>query len=129
MNQNQISSYLKKLEKELLTQNVRKNPDRLDQLMDDNFREIGSSGKVWSKQTAIEALKNEAFLETQIKQFKFTLLDENVALITYVAHKKMKADVPDAVSYHSSVWILRDTEWKMIFHQGTPIVSSRNRSS
>lgn len=126
MNKNQISSYLKKLEKDLLNKNVRKNPDRLDQLLDDNFREIGSSGKVWTKRTAIEVLNNEVFLETQIKQFEFTLLDENVALITYVVHRKMKANVPDAVSYHSSVWILRDTEWKMIFHQGTPIVSSGN---
>lgn len=129
MNQKQISLHLEKLEKELLTHNIRKNPDKLNLLLDDNFCEIGSSGRVWTKQAAIEVLKKESFVETQIKQFQFTLLDETVALITYLAHRKMAINKPDADSYHSSVWVFRENEWKIIFHQGTLIVPSVKRNS
>lgn len=115
MNQKQISSHLKKLETELLSQKIRNNPERLKHLLAENFTEIGSSGRVWTKRTTIESIKNKSFIQTRIKNFKLNLLLENVALVTYYAHREKAGKN----SYRSSIWIFCDNEWKIFFHQGT----------
>jgi glyoxylase I family protein len=119
MDTNKITSRLKQLEEELLSESVRKNPQRLNKLLDVDFTEIGKSGKVWTKHTVIKALKNELFSEIQIDNFKLRFISETIALVTYTAHHKNKGDAPAVITMRSSIWKLYDDKWKIIFHQGT----------
>jgi glyoxylase I family protein len=116
-----LSSHLKRLEKSLLSKSVRKNPSKLSELIADEFREIGKSGRVWTKQTVIDALKKESYTGITITDFNLSLLSENIALVTYTAHHEQKRNVPFSRSIRSSIWKMTDNKWKMVFHQGTPV--------
>ena len=113
-----ISQQIKNLEEELLTRNVRKNSERLEQLLDDGFIEFGSSGNRWTKQSVIETLKNESCVETEITDFIVTLLSDKIALATYTAHSG-QSDKKGHSSLRSSIWKLTNDDWKIVFHQGT----------
>ena len=113
-----ISQQIKNLEEELLTRNVRKNSERLEQLLDDGFIEFGSSGNRWTKQSVIETLKNESCVETEITDFIVTLLSDKIALATYTA-RSGQSDKKGHSSLRSSIWKLTNDDWKIIFHQGT----------
>lgn len=115
-----LSAHIKGLEKTLLSQSVRKNPSVLSELIADEFIEIGKSGKVWTKQTVINALKKESRTEIVITGFNLKLLAENIALVTYSARHKHKGNIPPSKSIRSSIWKMVENKWKIVFHQGTP---------
>ncbi len=119
MNAKMLSSRLKDLEESLLSEMFRKNSERLNELIADEFIEIGKSGKIWTKQSVIEALNKESYTEIVITGFNLKLLTENIALVTYTAHHKQKGN-PSSKSLRSSIWKMADNKWKIIFHQGTP---------
>lgn len=120
MDEKNLTSHIKKLEKSLLSGSVRKSPAKLSELIADEFREIGKSGKVWIKQTLIEELSKEPHTDITINDFNLTLLSENIALVTYTAHYEQKRNVPSSKSIRSSIWKMVDNKWKIVFHQGTP---------
>lgn len=115
-----LSSHIKKLEKSLLSKSIRKNPAKLSEHIADEFKEIGKSGEVWTKQTVIDALKAESYTEITITDFNLSLLSENIALVTYTAHHEQKRNVPSSRSIRCSIWKMVDNKWKIVFHQGTP---------
>jgi len=47
-----------------------------------------------------------------------------LALVTYRAERRNEFGALTAMSLRSSVWILRDNRWKILFHQGTPAAST-----
>ena len=118
-----LEKHLEELEIELLSENIRKNPQKLAALIADDFLEIGASGNIWSRQTVIEALKNENYRETSVSDFQLTLLSERTALVTYHARRKQTIEFPETDSLRSSIWQQFDDDWKIIFHQGTPVHS------
>lgn len=113
-----LESHIKKLEEELLTQSIRTDPQKLDVYLADDFLEFGTSGNIWTKQMVIEALKKESFREIGIKEFRLTLLADNIALVTYRAYRRQK---DSADSLCCSIWKRFEGGWKIIFHQGTPL--------
>ena len=121
METDQLKNYLKSLEQKLLLRETRKNPHELEKIIADKFFEIGSSGKIWNKKTVIEALNNEPQTDISMTDFRFTLLSENVALINYTSHHKQNNDNPSFKSLRTSVWKKFNGNWKIIFHQGTPV--------
>ncbi len=116
-----LESHIKKLEEDLLTQAVRTDPQKLGSFLADDFLELGTSGNIWTKQMVIEALKNESYTETFVKEFRLTLLADNIALVTYCAHRRQNENDTGADSLHCSIWKKFNKNWKIIFHQGTPL--------
>ena len=53
---NNIKNHIKELEEKLLHSDVRKNPEILDDLLGEDFEEIGSIGKVQSREEVINWL-------------------------------------------------------------------------
>ncbi len=118
MNAKMLSSILKKLEESMLSEIARKNPARLSELISDELIEIRKSGKIWTKQSVIEALKKESYTEIVITGFNLKLLAEDIALVTYTAHHKQKGN-PSSKSMRFSIWKMADNKWEIVFHQGT----------
>ena len=116
-----LESHIKKLEEELLTQPFRTDPKKLDTYLADDFVEFGTSGNIWTKQMVIDELKKESFRETIIKEFRLTLLADNIALATYRIHHQPKENNTASDSLRCSIWKKFDGGWKIIFHQGTPL--------
>jgi hypothetical protein len=100
---------------------VRQSPELLSSLLADEFREFGSSGRIRNKDEVIEALPTEPRMQFSISDFRAQILGDGVALVTYQAVRREEANHAGLTSLRSSLWVIRDDQWRMLFHQGTPV--------
>lgn len=114
-----IALQLRKLEEDLLQPEIRKDREAVAALLADDFYEFGSSGKVFSKPDSIQALQTDQPAQISIADFRVQSLNTEVALVTYRAVKQGEAGREIRTSLRSSVWVIRDERWQMLFHQGT----------
>lgn len=107
------TSKIRALEERLLQPDFRRNRAAIAELLADDFREFGSSGRVWTKQQILDHLESEAPFEVEMHDFGATEFAPGVILATY------KVTVKNRTSLRSSIWIKRDGRWLVLFHQGT----------
>jgi hypothetical protein len=114
-----LAAHLFRLEQQLLEPSTRRNATALISLLDEDFREFGSSGRIYTRQQIIDALAAESPRTITINDPLCQQLSENTALLTY---RSTRATTLQAASHalRSSLWVHRDNRWQMIFHQGTP---------
>lgn len=116
-----LHAHLVDLETQLHRQEVRAHAELRRHLIAPDFFEFGVSGTVWTLDAIIDALKDEAFSPREVSDFRLTMLADDVALLTYRAHRDATAARPAADSLRSSLWRMREERWQMVFHQGTPV--------
>jgi ribonuclease HI len=104
---------VKQLEIELSDPAIRKNSRRVAQLLADDFEEVGSSGRKFSKKDIIQLLADEVDITYTLHNFSFISLSSNCILVKY------ETRVQDKHSYRSSVWVKQHDQWVMQYHQGT----------
>lgn len=107
-----------KRELALLAPEVRGSAERLEDLLDPDFREIGKSGRLWTWGAMIAAL----VADTEPAQHRINLSDMSgrtvgpgLVLLTYVA------EVEGRRARRSSLWRQSTKGWRVLHHQGTPI--------
>lgn len=109
----------KELECKLLSQDVRSNPEKIKQLVHENFIEFGASGKTYYLDDLLNIASDESF-SFQMFEFKVSLLSPYCALVLYsIEISTLKGDM--IKSNRSSIWKYENNSWKIIFHQGTKI--------
>jgi len=93
----------------------------------DEFREFGSSGRVFDAETVLGALGGVAQRPGRalitLEGLRTERVAPNVVLVTYLAR------VPAGPGWkpptlRSSLWCKRDGRWQIVFHQGTPTASA-----
>lgn len=107
---------VEKLELELLEPRVRADASRLDQLIDDDFREVTGSGRTFGKDEVLARLPHESGVGFATSHMRSRLLAPTVCLVTYRAQRTHEGVA--VKSERSSIWIRSDS-WRMIHHQGT----------
>lgn len=110
----EVKDTLLALEQKLLTPESRQNDQVASDLLDDDFLEIGQSGRTFTKKQILqfmEAEKNDDQLWS-IENFSVRELAPTIALATY--------RIRENGSLRSSVWKRSDNKWKIVFPQGTP---------
>jgi len=112
--------HVRSLEELLAKPDVRHAPGQLARLIADDFREFGSSGRVFDKQQIIAALQRQAPCELSLRDFRAVLLAANVVLVTYCGTARFSGSTTASYSLRSSIWRRRDGRWEVVFHQGTP---------
>ncbi|WP_131782819.1 DUF4440 domain-containing protein [Legionella gresilensis] len=117
--QESIVNLLVKQEKKLLDRTD--SLEELANLIDDEFIEIGSSADLYDKAEVIRWLKSINQPQYSGYSFKAKALSENIILLTYISSVKDTADAMNKQAIRSSIWRLQDKQWRMIFHQGTPL--------
>ena len=98
-----------------------------DQMMDDNFWEIGASGKIYSRSAVLDVLE-KCHASPVTEQFKVTdfgcrCISENTFLVTY----QLEQD-GGRLSRRSTLWQFSGNRWKILYHQGTLITSTHHVS-
>ncbi len=117
-----VSDHLKHLEETLLSPAVRKDHAQLSSLLARDFREIGSSGRTFSRSEILEELPAESPLPTIILyDFQCSMLSDTLALVTYRTARTTTPEAKPIVALRSSLWTLRDDRWQILFHQGTRV--------
>ena len=114
-----IENHLLELELRLMDPEVRRSAEQLTLLLADDFREFGGSGEIYDKRRIIEALQDEPPCSYAMRDFRVMSLSEEIALVTYRTTRTTISTGDISHSLRSSIWVLRDGRWQMLFHQGT----------
>jgi hypothetical protein len=105
------------LERRLLQPQVRASADALDALLDPEYREIGASGRLWTRDGTIAALTSDTKgTDTSIRDenMEGRRLADNLVMLTYVSDEHGRR------ARRTSLWRLdQDLGWRVLHHQGT----------
>lgn len=88
------------------------NGELLD-LLDDDFQEIGKSGRVYTKEALAPSLMQAHTFDVTLIDFNFRKLSESVILVHY------KSISQGVTALQTSIWIRNNSQWRMLHHQGT----------
>lgn len=100
-------------EMELVSPPVRANPDRMNELIAEDFEEFGSSGKVITKADVLKA--DGPIPAYALSDFSVRFLEARAALVKY------RASTSDHSSYRSSIWVNVQNRWQLLHHQSTVV--------
>jgi hypothetical protein len=102
------------LELALLHPDVRRDRQWVEELLDEEFREIGASGRLWNRQEALEVLAVEQDDESvAVADMEALRLADDVVLLTYVSDRAGRR------ARRSAIWRRADGRWRLLHHQGT----------
>ena len=102
------------LERELLRPETRADLGRTGVLLHPDFTEIGSSGRIWTRDAMMMSLEDNPGGPVDLELLGADRLDEKTMLLTYRSHTR------DGSALRSSLWVLEGAQWRLRFHQGTP---------
>ena len=117
-----LEELIQRLEERLLQAGVRQSANDVAELLADDFVELGSSGRIFDKQATIDALQHESTVEIRLTDYRARILAPDVILVTYRAVRSASAPAQATQSLRSSVWKRLDGRWRLVFHQGTPLL-------
>ncbi|MFJ9639198.1 DUF4440 domain-containing protein [Streptomyces sp. NPDC101178] len=103
----------------LLDPVVRASADLLVSLLHPEFREIGTSGRLWNRETIIAALTAaDAPRPGPLTASRM----RGVELCSDLVHLTLDTESKGLRSHRSSLWRLTGAGWRLYFHQATPFV-------
>ncbi|ACL38891.1 Ribonuclease H [Pseudarthrobacter chlorophenolicus A6] len=105
---------VEELERELLGPLVRGDMGRTAVLLHPDFMEIGSSGRVWTRDAMMMALEEDPGERTDIEILGTDRVGTSAVLLTYRSFAR------SGTTLRSSLWVLDGGRWRLRFHQGTP---------
>jgi len=94
----------------------------LEQLLSDDFRQVGSEGRVHSKREFVDDAKEGNLTDFTLYNFKVLPLDDNAAIVTFDAViRQPEGDDDFAPRYQhiSDVWVKQGDQWRLRFEQAT----------
>ncbi len=106
-------------ELDLLRPEVRANRTRVELLLDEDFVEIGASGRRWKRDAIIAELAGSPDVESNVSAMSVRAVAAHVALVEY------ETTTPDRRVLRSSWWRKCEGGWRCFFHQGTVARSSQ----
>jgi hypothetical protein len=121
---NDIQNHIKSLEEKLLHSDFQKNPEIINELLSEEFEEVGVIGKISSREEVIFwLLKKDKDMKWALNDFKIRVLTPDLVLATYQATSRGGiSSISSKGSIRSSIWQQFSGHWKIIFHQGTKIL-------
>jgi ribonuclease HI len=102
------------LERELAGPEARGDIGRTGVLLHPDFMEIGSSGRVWTRDAMMMALEEDPGNHTDLEILGADRIGADAVLLTYRSYTR------SGPVLRSSLWVLDGTKWRLRFHQGTP---------
>lgn len=119
-----VAKKLQELEELLLNSGIRKNKEIVSDLLSDDFIEFGSSGCIFTKEKILCELVNEPVSSITLEKFQSIPVAPEVFLVTYRAVRSDPASGLSATSLRSSLWVMRNAKWQILFHQGTKSIDA-----
>ena len=119
----EIEEQLIQAEQEIVAAQTRRDFSAVEALLADDFKEIGSSGRFFSKADTLRAIGEVQILDCTFDQFQFLPVNDECVILTYMATARRGQDGKEHVNraWRSSTWVHRQGQWRVLFHQATPL--------
>ncbi|MFS0715624.1 ribonuclease HI family protein [Arthrobacter sp. 1P04PC] len=101
------------LERELLQPETRADLGRTGVLLHPEFTEIGSSGRLWTRDEVMMALEENPGPHAALETLAADRIGPDTVLLTYRSRTRAGAVL------RSSLWVRDGHQWRLRFHQGT----------
>ena len=116
------------LELKLHDPTVRNDKIAVSSLLHEHFSEIGKSGSKYTKQDVLDHIGVSA-RNIWSRNYCCIQISDVSVLLTYEC-----ADIDDSgalanKTYRSSIWILHDNNWQLLFHQAMPTSDFNNEET
>ena len=108
-----LKEHLQQLEESHTGLEVRMSRERLDEILADDFFEIGSSGFMHDKKECLET--GVVLTEMKLHNYEIYPLAHDVVLATYFLVDTTR----ERNTLRSSIWKFINGKWQLYFHQGT----------
>ena len=118
MNDEDVAS-LVRLEEAMWQETTRFDPDFMARHLSADFREFGRSGRCYTREQVLQAPHQAIDAVLPLPELRVDPLGADVVLLTYQSCTRDGERLLKA--WRSSIWVHAGGEWKMRFHQGTPI--------
>ncbi|MGY4541432.1 ribonuclease HI [Arthrobacter sp. UYNi723] len=102
------------LERELSGPDIRGDIGRTGVLLHPDFMEIGTSGRVWTRDATMMALEEEPAQHSELEILGADRIGTSAILLTCRSYSR------SGTALHSSLWVLDGNRWRLRFRQGTP---------
>jgi hypothetical protein len=119
-----IEAELRVLEERLAMPAPSESRDTLGALLAPDFREFGSSGRVYDAASTLDALIPGGRPRVILESFKVVSMAEGVVLVTYLS-RSFAGPGWKPPALRSSLWVRRASGWQMVFHQGTRLPAEK----
>lgn len=113
MNDDALRDELLRLETALARRDEAAIPGGYEAVVDDGFREIGASGRAWTRDEMLAMLASATPSELVLTGFEVERLGDDVVLATYETAGGRSVR-------RASIWVRVAGCWRLRFHQGTP---------
>ena len=113
---------LTKLEESLWIAETRYDDEYMNEILADDFMEIGKSGQVYAREEMFfGGFENQVIdCEIPLPELRVTVLGSEIYQVTYKSRLQRNGKFESA--HRSSIWRKTETDkWKLVFHQGTLI--------
>lgn len=108
-----MSDQLRQLEERLAQRRVATR-EELEQLLAETFVEFGASGREYTRTETLDAYELGANTACVVTSWRVVPLGTDSVLATY------QSETPGGRrARRSSLWVRREEQWQMLFHQGT----------
>ncbi len=111
---------VKELELELLSSETRMSPQRLNELLSDDFFEFTQSGTTCTKRDIIDVLQQCPEEKFVVRDYSEKKLSADVVLVHYIVDREIVESGEKRCTLCSSIWQNINNRWQMVFFQGTP---------
>ncbi|MEK4130300.1 DUF4440 domain-containing protein [Solibacillus sp. FSL W8-0474] len=108
-----LKEHLQQLEESHTGLEVRMSRERLNEILTEDFFEIGSSGFMHDKKECLET--GVVLAEMKLHNYEIYPLAHDVVLATYFLVDTTR----ERNTLRSSIWKFIDGKWQLYFHQGT----------
>jgi hypothetical protein len=117
-----LEAHLIHLEQEIVAAQKRRDFSAVEALLGDDFHEIGSSGRFFSKADILRAIAEVQILDCTFEHFQFLPIDDECVIVTYVATVRRSQGGQEHINraWRSSTWVRQQGQWRVLFHQATP---------
>jgi hypothetical protein len=82
------------------------------------FREFGSSGRIYDLADTLEALVAGGRPALKFEDFAVQPVSWDAVLVTYIS-RSVSGPGWKPPALRSSLWVRRSDRWRLVFHQGT----------
>ena len=105
------------LETALADPEIRRSGEQLlEEMFHPDYMELGSSGRIYDRQTIVDMMSQEDSAGVVIRDFNTAIISEGTALVTYRSIGQSGEE-----ARRSSIWVNSGERWLIRFHQGTRV--------
>ena len=116
-----------KMEKALLTREVRDSADKIRQFLSEDFKEIGAGGSYFGIKEVLASATNQDYWSAYPENWEFRQLSPEIAQVLYRVKIVRGSARETSYSLRTSIWRKEVGTWKMVYHQGTKLAPSESK--